>query len=273
MARAALPESRLRAKRRARIRKRLGILAGILVLICIGIILFLCAPFIQIKTIEVEGTQALSSKDIEALVVKDMSGDILGLIPKTSIFIYPHKQIERDLLHEFPTIKTLSIERTTFSKISIKITERSPLALWCGEKPEVSSQCLLMDESATVYAPAVNSNSSVYISYYGMLASSTLPAQFISSEEFHALVPLVDALSQKVQLPDPQYVYIDDQNDVYVHWPNGFELRFSGGDNGGKVVEDFGLALQSDPFKTHSVDEFSYLDLRFGTKLYYKLKP
>ena len=47
---------------------------------------------------------------------------------------------------------------------------------------------------------------------------------------------------------------------------------FALGDDGGDVFDRFSLALQSDLFKKHALSDFDYLDLRFGDKLYYKLK-
>ena len=35
---------------------------------------------------------------------------------------------------------------------------------------------------------------------------------------------------------------------------------------------DITLALEAEPFKGHALSDFEYLDLRFGDRLYYKLK-
>jgi len=43
-------------------------------------------------------------------------------------------------------------------------------------------------------------------------------------------------------------------------------------DSGADVLERIALALQSEPFAKRSLTDFAYLDLRFGDKLYYKLK-
>jgi len=60
--------------------------------------------------------------------------------------------------------------------------------------------------------------------------------------------------------------------DVSVRFANSFTLRFALSDAGGDIFERFSLALTSEPMKAHKLSDFQYLDLRFGDKLYYKLK-
>jgi hypothetical protein len=47
---------------------------------------------------------------------------------------------------------------------------------------------------------------------------------------------------------------------------------FALGDDAGAVYQHFTLALTADIFKAHKLSDFHYLDLRFGNKLYYKLR-
>jgi len=47
---------------------------------------------------------------------------------------------------------------------------------------------------------------------------------------------------------------------------------FALSDSGGDVYERFVLALTAEPFEGRSTGDFEYLDLRFGDRLYYKLR-
>jgi len=49
-------------------------------------------------------------------------------------------------------------------------------------------------------------------------------------------------------------------------------VRFAVADAAGDTFERFSLALGAGPFLEHPLSDFAYLDLRFGDKLYYKLK-
>ena len=66
--------------------------------------------------------------------------------------------------------------------------------------------------------------------------------------------------------------FVDSNGDVHIMFASGFTLLFPISADGGDVYQRFTLALQSDPFTSHKLSDFEYLDLRFGDKLYYKLK-
>jgi hypothetical protein len=59
---------------------------------------------------------------------------------------------------------------------------------------------------------------------------------------------------------------------VRVSFINGFALLFSLDSAGADVYQRFVLALGADAFQGHTLGDFEYLDLRFGDKLYYKLR-
>jgi hypothetical protein len=66
-------------------------------------------------------------------------------------------------------------------------------------------------------------------------------------------------------------VYVDENYDVYAFASNGFELIYPLSE-ASNVYTKFQLAMQADVFSKHPLSDFEYLDLRFGDKLYYKLK-
>ena len=57
-----------------------------------------------------------------------------------------------------------------------------------------------------------------------------------------------------------------------MRFADNFTLIFTLVDQGGDVFERLTLALTSGPMAAHKLGDFQYLDLRFGDKLYYKLK-
>jgi hypothetical protein len=67
-------------------------------------------------------------------------------------------------------------------------------------------------------------------------------------------------------------MYIDEAGDAHLTLSNLFTLIFPAGANMGEVLQRFSLALTTEPFTTHALSDYEYLDVRFGAKLYYKLK-
>lgn len=272
MARVTLPESRAHARRRRRL-LLLALVVFIFVVLCAAGVTWLSnAAFLRISTVEVLGTQTLSTSTIAAFVEGELAGSYLYFFPKNNIFLYPKEIVSRELLSAMPTIAEVNLRAKNFHTLAVAIIEHQPKALWCGEVVASSSPCFLLDENGLAYAAAADFSGDAYQRYYGALAPGTSPRHYLTSTQFHSLSALVDTIAQNQKPNSVRGVLVDQNSDVRLTFASGFVLLFPLGDDGGDIYQRFTLALQSDAFKAHPLSDFQYLDLRFGDKLYYKLK-
>lgn len=271
--RTGLPESRLRERRRKRMMVYAGTAVVFLLLLCAGVVFLLRAPFLRISQVAVEGVDTVSTSTIEHFIAQGLAGDYLAVLPKDDIFLYPKGTITKNLAAAYPALQSVKLERRTFTAIAAVVEEREPAALWCGASVSTTSSCLLLDADGLAYAPAPQFSAPPYLPYFGALpGADALPAQFLTPAQFHALQPLAQALAEKAHLDAPASIFVDHAGDVYEAFSSGFELRFALGEDPAKVLQYLSLALTSEPFTSHPLSAFSYLDLRFDGKLYYKLK-
>ena len=273
MARIDLPVSKLRARRRRRRALLAGALVFVVLVLAAGAVWLAHAPFVRVVSVEVSGAQSVASSTIEEYVRSQMAGDYLWLFPRDNIFLYPRRAIEAGLLARYPALRSVDVHAADFRTVAVAAVERQPAALWC---PTGATQegCFYMDEDGVVYSPAPDFSSPVYVSYEGALAPSAQAGarQYLAPADFQSLSALAGALGQKEPDDPVRTVVVDDSRDVRVYFQNDFVLIFNLKDDGGDIFERFTLALASDPFKGKSLGDFEYLDLRFGDKLYYKLK-
>lgn len=269
MARVALPESKLKARRRS-MRRRLALFSGALaVLICTSVVAVVRMPPVRVLAIQVQGAQTLSSTTIEAQVRELLQGSYLWFLPRNSIFLYPQEQIMHTLMTSHPTLESVQVHAVDFHTIAVGLSERQPRALWCSKE---AAGCFFMDEQGVVYDIAPTFSEEVYTRYFGSTTGEGLPKQYLSEGDFQALSALVDAIDQKLHEEEVSVVMVDASNDVAIQFKTGFELKFALHDEAGDVFERLTLALTGEIFKAHVLKDFEYLDLRFGDKLYYKLK-
>ncbi len=271
MARIVLPESRIRARRKRRITRAAVAWATLLLMILTAVIGVAWVPQMRFSVIDVVGTQTVDVSIIRAATLKELSGRYWGIFPKDNVFLYPKEQVGDALLTQFSPIKTVSVDFENFHTLRIKIEERTPRALWCGEDTTASIPCTLLDQSGVAYTQAPDFMGGVYVQYYGSLATTT-PPQYLVPGQFPTLAALVDVLQQKVGTDRVAQVYVDENADVHAMLLSSSTLLFSLDQDGGAVVNNFSLALESDVFVGHPLSDFEYVDLRFGDKLYYKLK-
>lgn len=271
MARVELPESRLRLrKRRRRVRLSLLLLcAALLALAAVAGAAHLSA--VRVSEVAVSGAQTLSVGAVESFVRQQLEGSYGYVLPKDNIFLYPKARIRQELLAAYPVLASADVHARDFHTIAVVLVERAPRALWCPEPPH-SADCLFIDERGVAYGEAPSFSEPVYTVYGGPLPEGPLPKQFLSEDEFQALSALVDAVVQKLSGEKLQDVLVDAQGDVHMRFTDGFVLKFALREQGGDVFERLTLALTAEPLASRTLAQFEYLDLRFGDKLYYKLR-
>ncbi len=272
--RVTLPESKLKRKKRIQ-RTRLAILLGVLFILLAGAVVGVSwIPQIRIHSVEVAGAETVATSTIEQFASDLLVGRTLLVLPKNSIFLYPKKQIIDGLTREHPEFKEVSVHASNFETIEVSVVERHAKALWC----DASSNCRLMDENGFVYAPDLLLDAPAFVRYSGEASSTpgytskVEPLQYVTPDGFVALAALVASLDDNQKDTTIDSVDVDANSDVHAHFANGFTLIFALKDAKKDVYQRFTLALASQPFLNHTIGDFEYLDLRFGDKLYYRLK-
>ncbi len=272
MARVALPESRLRARRRKqRILVGWFAVAGVIVVVG-GLIALTWAPFLRVTGVDVSGSGAVPVAAISEVALHDLSGTYLHIFPHADILMYPKQAIEGDLLARFPTLKTVDVHAENFHTVAVAVTEQVPAALWCGSVVASTSVCSFMNADGLVYAPTDGAGEGSFQKYYGDLSTSTMPAQYLTPDSMHALSALVATLGQKLNDTPVVATWVDENADVHLTFASGFTLLFADAQSGGELMDRLNLVLGAAPFSSHKVGDFEYLDVRFGDKIYYKLK-
>ena len=274
MARVVWGEWRFKARRRKRRVLWASAVCAALLFVVLCSIFLARASFLRITNVMVSGTSVTPPSVIQALTQQNITGNYLFFYPKNNILLYPKNAIRQELSTQFPTFKSVDIyvgpPDGGFHKLAIVVVERQPTALWCADAS--SSTCFLLDADGLAYAAAPSYSGDAYKKYSGIATSGTLPWQYLTPQEFHSLSALVDAIAKKESADTVATISVDANNDVHVVFVSGFELMFALHDDTGKLFERFGLALAAAPFMAHPLADFEYLDLRFGDKLYYKLK-
>lgn len=272
MSRVILPESKLKARRRRR-RIFVAVFFAVGVFTLLGASVWLAhASFLRITDIQITGNTTLASSTLQKEVQDKISGSYVYLFPKDNIFLYGKKTIAEMLIAKHPSIKNVEVTAKNFHTLHIALVERTPVALWCGESIDTPQPCMFLDITGAAYAPAPEFSVPIYIQYYGALSTTTTPVVYLTAEQFGGLEALVGELVKMQGSDSLRTVYIDHEKDVHISFASGFTLLFDLESSGGNILERFSLALTSAPFTTRTLSDFQYLDLRFGTKLYYKLK-
>jgi hypothetical protein len=269
------PEKQIRYKKKRRV------LSALLFLALAGFMgLVIRVPSIealQIKSIIVKGNKVLTKEEVGKFAETALSGKYFHAFPKTNIFLYPKKTVEKGLFRAFPRIASVSADLDTERIFTISLTEREPFALWCGkEMAEVSSEdgCYYLDDKGFVFANAPHFSGNAYFEFYGkgILPDTDPPGHdFLPAVSYRRILKIKERL-ESFGVNPVKIAVLDDGSAEFTE-KSGYRVRFNIDEDISSLESNMQAVFHSsswgDAVRSGSLE---YLDFRFGNKVYYKYK-
>lgn len=272
---------KLKKKRRKEIRNMILLyLLGIIVLIS-GLSYLSRLPELNITNIKVIGSKVLDNEDINKVINKDLMGRYLLLFPKTNFLLYPKNKIENDLKNTFKRIDTVSANIVGTKNLQIDLKERTAAYIWCGDipSPDVGG-CYLMDSTGYIFDNAPYFSGNVYFRFFGNTSGinkDVVIGSYFNKNNFQKLLSFKDILKRMNLDITSLFVESDDYAEFYISSniapPEEPKIKIKVNDDLNKVAENLQAAIHTEPLSTNLKDEpskLSYIDLRFGNKVYFK---
>ena len=261
---------RVAKKKRNRRLVILAIVVSVIAVILVGVYFLFRAPFLIIKDVSVLGTEVLDPLAVSQKTKENILGSYYFFIPKNSIIFYPKKVIEENLRISFPRIDTLDVNINN-NILNIVIKEKSSFALWCG-----ANDCYFIDSTGFIFAKAPEFSGNVYKVFTGLIeedpVNGALSKQYLSSEMIASLKMVYDAL--EILGVNVSKINVLSLKETKLVSDNGVVFIVDITKISNETIENIQSVLFSDEFKNKmpALNGIDYIDLRFGGKIFFKLK-
>ena len=269
--------SSLRARRR--LLRAITFLAALaaLALAAYGVSVLSYLPRFSVQDIRIDGAKELRPELVHSYVETRLFDGSYRFLSPVNIFLYPRARIEEGLIAYFPRVRSARVSRPALlsTTIVVSIEEREAFARWClpasdaGAKEE---RCFLMDRSGVIFAPFATSTRAPdtgYVFRGGVSATSSPAGQAYLPGAFSGVLALLERLGQAGYVPES--ISAEGEQDFSVSLARGFSIRASFGGDVSALVKNLELVLSSESLRGKE-SELEYIDLRFGNRVYYKLK-
>lgn len=219
-------------------------------------------PGQTISQVVVEPGPTVSTVVVKEIVEETLEGTYAALIPRRFKHLYPQHQIVKEV-ETIPRIEQAVVERDG-TELHVSFEEYLPYALWCKEALDY---CLLVDEVGYAFeeAPPMVGGSMVrFVNEEAIVAlGQTLAKQSAldSILEFTGLLKLNFGFRTRV-------VTLKSSGDIYYTLQGGAVLRTGFEHTNQETLKNLSTILESEEFKHLEPDNFQYIDLRFGNKVY-----
>lgn len=237
----------------------------------------------QIKEIAVSGIRPQIAEQIKEKSRNILQGSYLGLFSKANLFLYPKSQLIASTADLSSEILSLSIHRNGILGLRFNITTKQSSAEICASLPEVpfnddfdriNSNCYLADWSGLMFE-RVQASSTKNINLYfipslGEMSTSTdllLNKYATSTAEFTTLQNFYNQ-SRESGL-NPQFVLIKEDGE-YEMYAKDTVIYFN--NQSSLEIQLQNLLLFYDRMNSEKQTDFEYIDVRFGSNVFYRQK-
>lgn len=288
--------SKRHAKRRKQRKIRLILRITILAVIVLFLIYITNANFLRIQKIIVNETQYADRNAIENMIKTQLEGRYMGLFSKSNALIFSRSKISREIRKNFPSIQQVDVSLKGLSQIEVRLTEHEGSSIWCdipvtpattlvhdeetGENkmsaiPQVvnsfsDANCYFMNANGMIFAKAEYNNDSEVIKTFGFIKTDAINQEYSTPKTFKNLVEFVKLL-RRLNIVADQIWTIDGEVYAFVTKEN-VEIYIDGSEDMVATFNNLETVINRDAINQAQFANIDYIDLRFGNRVFYKLK-
>lgn len=282
------------SKRKKKARRRFSRPTRLFLALFFCVITFLIAlffvlriPYLQIRRIEVLGIEILDAQKIKEHVSDSLKGTDWFFIPRGFIFAANTQKAGDELTHTFLKIRSVEIKKEFPDVLNVFIRERNLFGIFCNDLaaskeplPKESnpsaestsvSQCGYLDEDGFVYGEAPEARGSLLIKVKSDAPLFRIGAQSVDGATMARLVLVRQELSRVTGIRVTSFELSSQMvSEMRLETAEGFKIFIKKDDDFAKRFQVLKKVLD-DEIKGN-FGRLAYLDLRFGNKVFYKMK-
>jgi hypothetical protein len=191
------------------------------------------------------------------------------MIPKSEI---------RELIGEkYLSIESISLD-SNINELKVELSNHEVVAKWCGIDFNDPGECYLLNNTALIFAKENLVYPKDVVRIYGPLNYSAdldseqdiLGQKYLDLGVYERIINFVSNLYQLEIKP----VFIDstDQETFAVYTERGPYLLIEKNDDSTEVLNNLKTVIETEELGGAQFENLEYIDLRFGNKVYYKIK-
>jgi len=255
-----------RKKRRKKMFRRvLFIFLAVFILLVAAFVGVFRIEKFKIKNIIVSGNHVLETGEIENQIKSVMAAKTFGIIPRDRIFSFSAAKAESALESRFGRLNFVEVKKRMPADIEVTVSEREPFVLLCLEG---SKDCFFTDETGFIFEEAPFFSSGVFIKFFDRRFERPGLGRFLISRE--SMERVFSFLDKVDSFFSPEDVYLNGGGVYEFQTADGFRLILDESDDWNLSFSNLETFLSG--YKVGEYPDFDYIDLRFGNKVFYKIK-
>lgn len=242
------------------------------VLLPVGIIYAFRSPVLQINQVEFFGLQSLEERILRERVSAMISGAYAFVLPRSSYFLADSAAIASRLREEFPRLADAQVAKEFPDKLVVTASERAFWGIFCSSSNSTSTPvCVYIDPSGFSYEEAPEPKGSLILSIYSDGPDAAIGKPVVDAATAELLQFLTKETLVAAGTPVIGYELRSRvTSEIRARTGDGFIIIFERNADFGNSFRVLKRVLDEEIKEKR--DRLDYIDLRFGNKVFYKMK-
>ncbi|NCN52197.1 hypothetical protein GW943_00060 [Candidatus Parcubacteria bacterium] len=219
---------------------------------------------VTIDQITVSGGETVSHALMEQKIADSLEGNYFFFIPKRFTFTYPESAIQAAAA-SVPRAKDVAVTREG-TKLHVTFGEYTPYALWCADKIS-NTDCMFLSEDGYAFAKAPPLRGGALMRFTTETQTPERDTQPFTAEQLRNMYGFIDGLEKQFGFRVLAVTRSIDE-DLFYHLGEGGTIYTTENADNETTFENLATVLKSDKFSHLTKDNFSYIDLRFGNRVF-----
>lgn len=243
---------------------------------------------LTINSIKISDNKYLEEYEVIEKINKILDERYFFLFSKRNFLIYPKAKIRESILTENISILNLNLELNGLNQLIVSVTEHRPVAKWCTKDDE---DCYLVNQDGLIYIKdksinklstesSKDSNSDILrgneheklLKLYGIRGSleNIIGQHYLETDLFDNIMKTVDYL-RDIDFNASHISTIDGET-FSVYFIDKPYLLISKYGQPKNVIQNLKITIETEELNRAQLENLEYIDLRFGNKVYYKIR-
>lgn len=253
--------------------KVLPLIIGILAVFAVaGGVVILRRPAWQIRVIVIEGLRVIPDGAMRAHIADALGGTYLRVIPRSSLALAQEHTIAEGLKKSFPPIQDVAVHKQFPDRLDIAVTERRLWSIFCNDlNTAASSSCVAMDETGYAYAASPAAYGVLILRVRSDGAAVPVGSFAVSEEIMDRLRRVTDRMPASAgSAPLGFELSREIGSEFRAVMPEGYRIIFRRDDDLENALRVLKKVLDEEIGEKRT--RLDYIDLRFGNKVFYKMR-
>lgn len=227
-------------------------------------------PALTVTEIDVSGTDIVPAEEVRQAVQKMLSGRMGFIVPRSNFFAVSGGRVEKELRRQFSEVALAEVNKEFPHRLVIRVEGRKLWGVYCERSPAAETRsCAYLDGEGTAYDELGNFSGWLLPLIYGSsavrLGEPTVPKTALgffeqAKTELAALGAHLLSLAFSTTTPD----------EVRLGLAEGWHIRVTFSRPIGEWLGILQAVLEKEVGARRA--ELDYIDLRLGSKVFYKFK-